>query len=411
MFVLDGKREELAASRADRNLAIGARHGESGRMGEWLEVEGTRFALLTGGAERLDALIALIDGAKTSLRLLYYIFADDAAGQRVRDRLMAASARGVKVALIVDGFGSATNGDAPLFAPLKDAGANVCVFHPRWGRRFLMRNHQKLALADETHAIVGGFNVAGLYFADAGETAWRDLGLSVEGPAATHLVGYFDALAAWTSRPGARMSALRRVLRRQSETSGRVRWLHGGPLRRVSPWLAAIRADLKGARDLSIVAAYFAPTPGLLRLIDRVGRRGTARVLTAALTDNPATVGAARFTFPGLLRKRVRCFEYRPSRLHTKLYVVDDAVHLGSANFDARSLFLNLEIMLRIEDRAFADHVRRYIDGEIANARERTLDEFTGWATVPERLRNALGYFLVAVLDPGVTRRLALPAE
>ena len=380
-------------------------------MGEIFEVAGSRFALLASGHERLAALIDLIDGATDRLRLLYYIFADDDVGRRVRDRLTAASARGVKVALIVDGFGSATSGDAPLFAPLKEAGADVCVFHPRWGRRFLMRNHQKLALADGRRAIVGGFNVAELYFADAGETAWRDLGLSVEGPAAEHLVHYFDALAAWTRRKGARMGQLRRVLRRESDDAGKVRWLHGGPLRRVSPWLRTIRADLRSAHDLSIIAAYFAPTPGLLRMIDAIGRRGKACVLTASLTDNPATVGAARFTFPGLLRKRVRCFEYLPSRLHTKLYVVDDAVHLGSANFDARSLFLNLEIMLRIEDRAFADHVRGYVAGEIANARERTLDEFRGWKSVPDRLRNAFGYFLVAVLDPGVTRRLALPVE
>jgi cardiolipin synthase len=50
-----------------------------------VEVMGNTLRLLPGGAERLDALIALIDGAHQSLRLLFYIFKDDATGARVRD--------------------------------------------------------------------------------------------------------------------------------------------------------------------------------------------------------------------------------------------------------------------------------------------------------------------------------------
>jgi cardiolipin synthase len=99
-------------------------------------------------------------------------------------------------------------------------------------------------------------------------------------------------------------------------------------------------------------------------------------------------------------------FEYEPCRLHSKLYVIDSIVHIGSANFDPRSLFLNLEIMLRIEDVGFAEAMRAYIDGEVADSRERRLDEFSGIASIPDRVRNALCYFLVAILDPNVTRRL-----
>src|SRR3546814_1520412 len=39
------------------------------------------------------------------------------------------------------------------------------------------------------------------------------------------------------------------------------------------------------------------------------------------------------------------CSSDLPCKLHMKLIVVDDAVYVGSANFDMRSLFLNLEIM------------------------------------------------------------------
>ena len=369
-------------------------------------VDGNTLTVLTRGAERLEALIALIASARTSLRLLYYLFARDAAGLRVREAMIDAANRGVAVRLIVDGFGSDTTGNDGFLAPLIEAGVTVSAFVPRFGRRYLLRNHQKLALADEKRALIGGFNVADAYFADEGVTAWRDLGLRIDGPAATRLTGYFDALFAWTRTSKPRMRDLRDALGAWSKPVGNVRWLHGGPVRRLSPWLRSMRDDLLRANDASLVAAYFAPTPRFTRLIDRVAKRGRARVLTAGKTDNAATIGAARFTFPGLLRKGTRVFEYEPCRLHTKLYVIDTAVHIGSANFDPRSLFLNLEIMLRIDDTTFADAMRSYIDGEVAASRERQLSEFSGIASVPDRLRNALCYFLVAVLDPNVTRRL-----
>jgi len=375
-------------------------------MNDSYDVAGNRLTLITGGAERLDALIALIDGARTSLRALYYIYLDDHAGRRVHAALLAAAARGVSVSLIVDGFGSDSENQSGFFKRLRDAGIEVCAFSPRFGRRYLLRNHQKLVLADETRAIIGGFNVADGYFKDSGETAWRDLGLQVEGPAATQLAGYYDVLEAWTRTPKSRMRALRRALRAWSNPAGDARWLLGGPVLRLSPWARAIRDDMKRATRLDIIVAYFAPNPAMLRAAAGVGRRGTARIVTAAKTDNPATIGAARFTYAGLLRKRVRIFEYAPMRLHTKLYVVDNAVYIGSANFDVRSLFLNLEIMLRIEDAAFADAMRGYVDGEVGDSIEQNLAEYSGLATLGARIRYALCYFIVAVADYNVTRRL-----
>ena len=380
-------------------------------MAPAFDVDGNHLSLLTDGPERLDALVALIDGAQTSLKLLYYIYADDAAGQRVHNALLSAAARHVTVALIVDGFGSDSSTHDAFFMPLTAAGIDVCAFHPRWGRRYLLRNHQKMALADDARAIVGGFNVAVDYFASAGEKAWRDLGLMVEGEAAKRLSGYFDTLQRWTKRPKAKMRDLRKALRDWSNPAGNTRWLLGGPVRRLSPWARSVRDDMMTAKSLSMIAAYFAPNPAMLRRLDRIGQRGEARIVTASKTDNMATIGAARFTYPGLLRKGVRIFEYAPSRLHTKLILIDDLVYIGSANFDMRSLFLNLEVMLRVDNAAFAAHVRAYIDGEIGASVEQYLPDYTGWRTWTAKLRRALSYFVVAIMDYNVARRLNFGAE
>ena len=374
-------------------------------------VDGNQMTLLDTGPRRLDAVLALIDGAERSLRVLYYIYADDESGQRVNAALIAAASRGVAVALIVDGFGS---DDAPhaFFEPLEAAGISVCRFSARFGRRYLLRNHQKLALADEARIIIGGFNIEDDYFGTAADQAWRDLGLLVEGPAAGRLAGYFDALKDWIHEPKGKLRKLNAALSHWSETRGATRWLIGGPTRKLSPWARAVRDDMRRGRRIDVIAGYFTPSPTLLRRLDKAGRRqAEVRIVTASKSDNNATIAAARFTYAGLLRKGVRLFEYQPTKLHTKLYVIDDAVHIGSANFDMRSLFINMELMIRIEDTAFAAHVRRYVESEIACSTEITPALYkakTGWL---QRVKQFCAYFVVAVVDPNVSRGLNFGVE
>ena len=366
-------------------------------------IDGNTLTLLTSGRQRYEALIGMIDGAERSLRVLYYIFTDDECGRAVRGALERAAQRGVDVDMIVDGFGSAL--PANFFSGLEADGADICRFLPRYGRRYLLRNHQKLVLADEARVLIGGFNVEDDYFDDT--HGWRDLGLCIEGPAAKRLVGYFDALRRWTHQKNSRISALRNILARHGDArGGKVRWLLGGPTRRLSAWALDLRKELATATRVDIISAYFAPNPKMMRAVERVvARGGQARVITPAKSDHAIAVGAARHTFARLLRRGVRVFEYQAHKLHTKLFVLDDHAQIGSANFDMRSLYLNLELMVRIEDQGFADYMRSYFDGELQNSDEVTAVEHAK-AGMLDRFRWGAAYFIMAVVDANVTRRL-----
>ena len=377
---------------------------------ETIDVAGNRLTLLIDGPERLDALVALIEGAKKDLRILYYMFLDDRSGVRIRDALIAASERGVMVSLLVDGFGSSAKTE--FWRPVQESGIHFCRFSPKYGRRYLLRNHQKLVLADGQKVITGGFNIADEYFGTVESGAWRDIGIQVEGDSVKCLIPYFDGLFEWAGNPGRSIRQLRHMLQQHSITEGKLHWLFGGPTRRLSPWARAVRRDMLAASRLDMIAAYFAPSIGMLRRIAGVARRGgTARLITASKSDNRATIGAARNTYWWLLKRGVSIFEYQPTKLHTKLFVVDDVVHIGSANFDMRSLFLNLEMMLRIDDKAVADAMRRLVDGEIADSVEVTIESHRKARTPFARLRWWLAYFLVAVADYRISRRLNFGVE
>jgi len=375
-----------------------------------IEVAGNRLTLLIDGPERLDALVALIEGARKDLRVLYYMFLDDGSGVRVRDALIAASERGVKVSLLVDGFGSTAR--AEFWRPVLESPIAFCRFSPKYGRRYLLRNHQKLALADGRKVLTGGFNVADEYFGTVESGAWRDIGIQVEGDSVKCLVSYFDDLFAWVRKPERGIRELRRMLQQHSLTEGKLHWLFGGPTRRLSPWALALRRDMMSAKRLDMIAAYFAPSFGMLRRIAGVSRGGgAARLITAAKSDNRATIGAARNTYWWLLKRGVSIFEYQPTKLHTKLFVVDDVVHVGSANFDMRSLFLNLEMMLRIDDKEVAGAMRRLVDSEIGQSLPITIESHRKARTPFARLRWWLAYLLVAVADYRITRRLNFGIE
>jgi cardiolipin synthase len=397
---------QVGAVESDAARAKARRMGRKAkRDARSLAVDGNRLTLITDGPERRAALLALIEGARHSLRLLYYMFTSDGSGAAVRDALLRAIDRGVDVSLLIDGFGSSKTPD-DYFTPLSEAGAKFCRFLPSYGRRYLIRNHQKLALADEQRVLIGGFNVEDDYFQTTAEGGWRDLGLLVEGPAAARLAPYYDALLDWALAKGSRIRPLRRIIHQFSENSGPLQWSFGGPMRRLSPWAVATCRDLAQSQDVEMIAAYFAPTYGMLRRIARVGKRGRARVITAAKSDNTATIAAARFTYRGLMKRGVEMFEYEPTKLHTKLVVFDDVVHIGSSNFDIRSLYLNLEMMLRVADPEFASMMRVYFEGELQDSLRITPEIQDKRATLANRIKWALSFFAVTSADYTVTRRL-----
>jgi len=373
------------------------------------EIAGNFIELIESGEARLALLLNLIAGAERSIKMLMYMFDPDSAGEAVRDALVAAARRGVEVRLLIDGFGS---GAGPgFFASFDEAGAEHCVFNPSYGRRYLLRNHQKLVIIDERIAIVGGANIDEGYLSDRGPNHWRDLWLRIEGPEAAMPSRYFDTVFRWSKRKNPGLNYLRRQIAEYSEWRGPLQWKFSGPLSMRNSWWRSIGQDIRRGQRLEMIFAYFAPPGAMLRRIGRMGRRGRVRIITAARSDNDATIAAARHSYSRLLRRHVEMYEYQPAKLHTKLAIVDDVVHIGSSNFDYRSLYINMEVMLRIKDEGFAAAMRGYFERELEESRWITPALHKRRANPWRRIKWAISHFLVNVTDYTVTRRLNFRAE
>ena len=67
---------------------------------------------------------------------------------------------------------------------------------------------------------------------------------------------------------------------------------------------------------------------------------------------------------------------------------------------------LNLEMMLRVEDPAFAAMMREFVDGEIADSIRITPESHRKNMTWLNRLRWGFGFFVMATADYNLARRL-----
>ncbi len=357
---------------------------------------GHTFTFYPHGQDRLKALVELIDSAKESLRVFYYLFAGDVAGTMVRDALVLAAQRGVSVDLIVDAFGN--DAGAAFFAPLVEAGGSFAIFSPKWGTRYLVRNHQKFTICDETRVMTGGANVSDHYFAIPADNGWCDLSVIIEGPVVEQFTRWSRMLSAWVANAAnGRTSQLRRlrdIVKDWDGGDGPVRLLVGGPLVRKGHWAWVFRKDLVAAKRLDTVSAYFSPPRSFRRLIARVGMRGEARMIMAGKSDIAAAISMARLLYGQLLRARVKIYEFAICKLHMKLLVVDDASYIGSANLDKRSFRINVELMVRVEDAGLAAKLREMIDHLQGSSEPITPGWYARHSTPLNRLRWRIAYWM-----------------
>jgi cardiolipin synthase len=93
-------------------------------------------------------------------------------------------------------------------------------------------------------------------------------------------------------------------------------------------------------------------------------------------TSAPARL-VARGRYEALLRRRVRIYEYQPTTLHAKTFVVDGRwVSIGSMNFDNRSLALNDEASLMVLDSAVGQRMEAVFLEDLRYARPIDLESF-----------------------------------
>lgn len=380
------------------------------RVGEpTFDVAGNKLRFVHHPEDRFDAVIRLIRSARESIRAFYYMVTDDESGTAVVNELCEAARRGIDVSFGIDSFGSADT-DIEWFDRLKQCGVDFFCFSSRRSRRYLVRNHQKMLIIDGKVALIGGYNLRDSYFCRGSVRHWEDIGVILEGEHVTSLCEYYDEFKKIAADGKARLRDVRRLIQRWVADDGALEWAFGGPTVRLSSWALKLKHDLERAKRATIVSAYFSPGRAMLRRIAKVGKRGGALTLMlAGKSDSGVTIRASRLLYKYLTKRGADIYEYQKRCLHMKMLTIDDVVYVGSANMDPRSLFLNCEIMLRVESAEIADHMRGLVEEMKDEAEHQTLALIKKKQGPIDKAVSAACYLAVGVIDYSVTRTFGLP--
>lgn len=360
---------------------------------------------LCTGAEIFPAMLDAIGAAQKSVRLETYIYSDDRLGREFLQALHAAAQRGVRVRVLVDAIGSWLL-PGSFFEPLIAVGGEARVFNPLNFWRFGVRDHRKLLVCDDNVAFIGGFNISSEYDGDGVTSGWCDVGARIENvELVERLAASFDQLflmADFHRKPLLRLRAFKR--KRKEKSTEQLLLTHPG--RGAGPFQIALHRDLQRARDVQIISAYFLPVLKLRRALQNAVRRGArVRLILAGKTDVAVAQMAARHYFRRLLKAGVEIYEYQPQILHAKLFICDDAVYTGSANLDIRSLKLNYELMLRLEDETIAAGARSFFERILQQCRRIEPGRWQKSRTFWERFKSRWAHFLLRHVDPYVALR------
>jgi cardiolipin synthase A/B len=344
-------------------------------------------------------MLALIQEARRSIRLETYTFDGGVLGQTFLEALSAASARGVRVRVLIDAVGSIGLADS-FWATLRAAGGEVRWFNPIALRRVSYRDHRKILVVDDSLAVVGGFNIASEYYGDGVSSGWRDCGLEVMGPLGAELGGSFEAMFARADFRHRRLSRLRRGGTRRQATGQHWQLLLSGPGVGHRVLKHSLAADFSRAQAIQIASAYFLPTWRLRRELRRAARRGArVQLLLAGKSDIRISQLASRRLYHPLLRAGVEIYEYQPQVLHAKLVLADEAVYVGSANLDARSLGINYELLIRVASPELAAGGRWLFEEALTQSRRISLAEWRQARGFLEKLLERASFFLLARAD------------
>jgi cardiolipin synthase len=349
-------------------------------------VTGNRIGLLRSGAEYFPALERAIDSASADIWLETYIFADDATGRRIADALSRAAQRGVKVRVLVDGWGAKFYLTPTLEHAMKKAGVELLKYRPEvsaWQFRShrLRRLHRKLCQIDQRIAFVGGINVID-DMNTPGHTPPRiDFGVVVEGPLIPAIAQTMQRVWALVQLVQFGSSQLPlfpergRVERVGTQTA---KFLIRDNLRHrrdiEQAYLAAIRA---AKREIVIANSYFFPGITFRReLVEAVARGVAVTLVLQAKVEYVLLHFATRAMYGQLLQAGVVIQEYHRSMLHAKVAVIDDRwATVGSSNIDPYSLLVAREANIVVRDRGFATELKAELAKIIETGSQRVIHQ------------------------------------
>jgi cardiolipin synthase len=344
-------------------------------LGSLPATKGNAITFLPDYDEAIERLIADIDAARRSIRILVYIFADDSVGLRVIEALRRAAARGVDCHVLIDAFGS-HRWRRRVLARLREGGVAARralpfrLVHRR--TRNDMRNHRKLFVIDGVVGYAGSQNIVGKAFRPG--IVNRELVARLTGPIVAEMDAVFVGdwyLESEEMLAPAPVSPADGDVVAQLLPSGADYPLEG--FETLLVWQIH-----KAERRVIVVTPYLVPDQDVLGAMATAVARGVAvDLIVSRVADQKMVSLAQRSYFDALLCAGVSIHRFRDYLLHAKNVSIDGNLAIvGSSNVDLRSFQLNDEVSLLLYDSESVAHLEAIQRDYMAESDRLTREEW-----------------------------------
>ncbi|WP_162046596.1 cardiolipin synthase [Vibrio taketomensis] len=340
-------------------------------------LSGNELSLQNSPESVMHSVIDDIEQAQHSIRMVFYIWHPGGMADEVANALIRAAKRGVKIKLLLDSAGSPRFFRSPWVEKMKQVGITVvqALEVSPWRiflRRLDLRQHRKIIIIDEKIAYTGSMNMVDPAFfkQDAGVGQWIDIMVRVTGPT----VNVLSAIHSWdweveTGERSFPPVPECKVDEKLAEHPIQV--VPSGPgMPEYLIYQVLTLAIHQANKSVRITTPYFVPSADLLETLKMTAQRGiTVELIIPHKNDSLMVQWASRAFYSELMLAGVKIYEFYGGLLHTKSVVIDEQFCLvGTVNMDMRSLWLNFEVTLAIDDLDFTRQMHQLQDQYIAQS-------------------------------------------
>jgi cardiolipin synthase len=344
---------------------------------------GNEVELLLNGDGTYPPLWRDIASAQHTLTVQSYYSQPGAVADSLAKYLAERARAGVRVLLLLDAFGSGKL-KGEWSDRLRAQRVEIAWLRPiHWYTldKATQRSHVRGVVVDGRVGHTGGGGIADYWLGDGKhEDQWRETSVRFTGPTVAALQATFAA--GWAEATGELLTGDLFFPPPAFAPTGTMRagFLHTIPAPGGTAAARFLALSIAAARrTLYIANSYFVPDANFRGLLRSAARRGVdVRILTASKkTDIKTTLYAGRAVYEELLEAGVRIYEYQPTMMHAKTFVVDGIWStVGSLNFDNRSISLNNESNVVVLDEGFGRRMDEIFLDDLRYSKEITLAEF-----------------------------------
>ncbi|MFD7395004.1 phosphatidylserine/phosphatidylglycerophosphate/cardiolipin synthase family protein [Streptomyces virginiae] len=334
--------------------------------------EGNSVHPLRNGDEIFTAMLDAIGSARHTIDMMTFVYWKGAIARRFAEALAERAREGVRVRLLLDGFGSRLI-EQDLLDRMDEAGVDIAWFRRPAFLSPLKQNHRchrKVLVIDEHIAFTGGVGIAEEWCGDArGPREWRDTHAEVRGPAVDGIAAAFAQN--WAECHPELFDARDRFVPHEPAGTAIVQVVRGSAAFGWQDMQTLMRVILESAEErVRLATAYFAPDDFFVDLLSATARRGVTVeiLLPGPHTDKRVCQLAGRHHYEALTAAGVQIHEYQPTMMHAKIMTMDGVVSLiGSSNFNRRSLDHDEEVMLAVMDPDVTRTLDEHYDQDLEN--------------------------------------------